>query len=190
VTDRASVDAAVDAARAMGPLRAVVGSHGISSSTPLETMRDADLVATLDVNLAGTLRLCRAAAEHVEDGGAIVTIGSVGASRGFASHGVVYGASKAGIEAVTRYYAVGLAPRGVRVNTVVPGPLEHTMGGAQGAAVRAGLGDFEAAIKRLVPLGRPVTLREVADTVAFLVSAEASGITGAAVPVEGGLLAR
>jgi len=162
----------------------------VTFTTPLETFDDADLAATLDINLAGTLRLLRGAARHVQDGGAVVTVSSVGGSRGFASHGVVYGASKAGLEAATRYYAVGLAPRGVRVNAVIPGPLDHTMGGDAGASVRAGLGDFEAAIKALVPLGRPVTVQEVAEAIAFLASDEASGITGAALPVEGGLLAR
>lgn len=190
VTDAASLDEAFAAAVALGPLKVVVGAHGVTFSTPLDSVGEDDLAATLDINLAGTIRMLRAAARHVEDGGAVVTVSSVGGTRGFASHGIVYGASKAGLEASTRYYAVGLAPRGIRVNAVVPGPLDHTMGGATGASVRAGLGDFEAAIKALVPLGRPVTVREVAEAIAFLASDEASGITGAALPVEGGLLAR
>jgi 3-oxoacyl-[acyl-carrier protein] reductase len=190
VAQSASVEAALDAATELGPLRVVAGCHGITTSTPLESLSDEDLTATLNINLAGTIRLLRGAATRMRDGGAIVTVSSVGGSRGFASHGVVYGASKAGLESVTRYYAAGLAPRGIRVNTVVPGPLDHTMGGAAGAEVRAGLGDFEAAIKSLIPLGRPVTVAEVADAIAFLASDEASGITGAALPVDGGLLAR
>ena len=189
VRDPASVDAAMTAACDLGPLRAVVTSHGVVFATPPQTMTEEDLLTTLDVNLAGTARVLRAAAGRIADGASIVTVSSVGGSRGWASDGVAYGASKAGVEALTRYYAVALAARSIRVNSVVPGPLEHPMAGT-GSEVRDSLGDFEAAIKALIPLGRPLTLREVADTVAFLVSPHASGITGAAVPVEGGLLAK
>lgn len=189
VRERKSVDAAVEAACELGPLRAVVTCHGVVFKTPPETMSEEDLVTTLDINLAGTARVCRAAAARIRDHGAIVTVSSVGGSRGWSSDGIAYGASKAGIEALTRYYAVALAPRSVRVNAVVPGPLEHPMAGT-GTEVREALGDFDSAIKALIPLGRPLNLREVADTVGFLASSQASGITGAAVPVEGGLLAK
>ncbi|ROS38447.1 SDR family NAD(P)-dependent oxidoreductase [Amycolatopsis thermoflava] len=189
VRDPASVDAAIAAACELGPLRAVVTSHGVVFKTPPRTMTEEDLLTTLDVNLAGTARVLRAAADRIADGGSIVTVSSVGGSRGWASDGVAYGASKAGIEALTRYYAVALAGRAVRVNSVVPGPLEHPMAGT-GGAVRDSLGDFDAAIKALIPLGRPLTLSEVASAVGFLVSGHASGITGAALPVEGGLLAK
>jgi NAD(P)-dependent dehydrogenase (short-subunit alcohol dehydrogenase family) len=189
VRDRASVDAAVAYSCTLGRLVAVVCAHGVSVATPLAGMTEEDLTTTLDINLAGTMRVCRAATERLEDGAAIVNVTSVGALRGFASDGVAYGASKAGIEAITRYYAAGLASRGIRVNSVMPGPLEHTMAGA-GAALRSSLGDFQAAVTRLVPLGRPLALREVANAVAFLLSDAASGTTGACLPVEGGMLAR
>ncbi|GAB3348135.1 3-oxoacyl-ACP reductase FabG1 [Amycolatopsis echigonensis] len=188
VCDSSSVDAAVEAACELGPLTAVVVCHAVVFTTPLETMAEDALLSTLDVNLAGTARVCRAAASQIADGGAIVTMSSVAGARGRGPNRVAYGASKAGIEALTRYYAVALAARSVRVNTVVPGPLDHAMASTVGE-LRA-FGDAEATITARIPLGRRLSVREVADTVGFLVSPRASGITGVALPVDGGLLAK
>jgi 3-oxoacyl-[acyl-carrier protein] reductase len=188
VTDPDSVEAAVLAACALGPLHVVVCCQGVVLSTPLADFGDAELEATLAVNLSGTAHVCRAVADRIADGGSIVTFSSVAAHRAGAGNRFAYGSSKAAVESLTRFYAVGLAPRGVRVNTIIPGPLDEPMAGTprRQDAVPAPA----SSVATRVPLGRPIRVREVAEAVAFLLSSEASGITGITLPLDGGLLAK
>ena len=185
VSDGRSVDAFVGAAALLGPIQAVVNCAGIVRFTPVTGYGDADASMLWEVNVAGSARVCRAAAGRMGDGGAVVNIGSLTGSFGRLEGASLYGASKAGVEAYTRYLACELAPRGIRVNAVAPGYIAVPMS----PAMRAVSGGEEEVVKQ-VPLGRLGETSEVAEVVEFLLSDRASYVTGTTVRVDGGVLAR
>ena len=185
VTDAGSVDDFVAAGAELGPIRAVVNCAGVVRFTPVTGFDDGDASALWEINVAGSARVCRAAAAHIADGGAIVNIGSLTGSFGRLEGASLYGATKAGVEAYTRYLACELASRRIRVNAVAPGFIAVPMS----ASMRAVSGGEEEVIKQ-VPLGRLGETTEVAEVVEFLLSDRASYVTGTTVWVDGGVLAR
>jgi 3-oxoacyl-[acyl-carrier protein] reductase len=178
-----SVEVAVAAAAQLGSITGVVNCAGIVRHTPLDDLSEAAVRAVWDVNVAGAARVCRAAVPHMPDGSAIVNIGSVTARSGRLRGASAYGASKAGVEALTRYLAVELAP-GIRVNAVVPGYINVPMSPSM-RAVSGG----EERLTEMIPLGRLGETSEIADVVEYLLSPRSSYITGSALLVDGGLLA-
>jgi len=178
-----SVETAVAGAAKLGSITAVVNCAGIVRHTPLDDLNEADVDAVWDVNVAGAARVCRAAVPHMPDGAAIVNIGSVTARSGRLRGASAYGASKAGVEALTRYLAVELAPR-IRVNAVVPGYINVPMSPSM-RAVSGG----EERLSEMVALRRLGETSEVADAVEYLLSPRSSYVTGSALLVDGGLLA-
>ncbi len=140
---------------------------------------------TFERNVAGTLFTVQKALRVLNDGASIIVSGSTSATRSSASFGV-YAASKAAIRSFGRTWAAELAGRGIRVNTLVPGPVETP--GLTGLADNP-----EAARKMLakfasdIPLGRVGHPAEIANAVAFLASDEASFITGIELFVDGGV---
>jgi 2-deoxy-D-gluconate 3-dehydrogenase len=141
--------------------------------------------ATLDINLKAPMRLSRDfAAGLIEAGrpGAIVNVSSIEAFTAAPAH-AAYTASKGGVMMLTRAFALELADRGIRVNAVAPGVTETGMN-------RALRDDPErsARLKEPIPMGRFGKPEEQADAIAFLASDEASYITGAVLPVDGGWL--
>jgi 3-oxoacyl-[acyl-carrier protein] reductase len=174
-----SIDTAVAAAAGRGPISAVVNCAGIVRHTPVDGMSDDDVLAVWDVNVAGAARVCRSAVPHMPAGSAIVNVGSVTARSGRLRGASAYGASKAGVEALTRYLAVELAPR-IRVNAVSggvveTGALEHFPNREE--MLRAGASN---------PVGRLVTPDDIAGAVAFLCSPDAEMVRGQTLVVDGG----
>lgn len=182
VTSPPSIDEGIAAAAALGRLTGVVNCAGVLRETRAETMSDADIDLSLAVNLAGAIRVCRAAVLHLADGAAIVNVTSIAAASGSAPAVSVYSATKAGLEGFTRATAVELGRRGIRVNAVAPGFVNAPM--AAGMRER---GDERLA--RIVPLRRIGEPEEIAEAVEFLLSPRASYITGAVLVVDGGVLA-
>jgi NAD(P)-dependent dehydrogenase (short-subunit alcohol dehydrogenase family) len=155
------------------------------SSTSLSTMVSSGVDDMLAVNLAGVIRVCRTAAPRLGPGSSIVNISSIAAAAGSAKGVSVYGATKAGVEGLTRALACELGPMGVRVNAIEPGfvraPMADTLLDRPGGEER---------LVRTVPLGRLAEPSELADVVEFLCSPRASYVTGSIVVVDGGVRAR
>jgi NAD(P)-dependent dehydrogenase (short-subunit alcohol dehydrogenase family) len=186
VTSADSLDELFARASAFGQIKIVVAAHGILALTPIGQASAAELSRILETNLTAVAALCNIAAQKVVDGGSILLFSSIAASLGRLHFSVAYQMSKAGVEALTRACAVALAPRQIRVNCLAPGFVAVPMKGT--AAMREDRGG-DAYRLSMTPLGRFVTPTEVANAAAFLCSAEASGITGVTLPVDGGALA-
>lgn len=182
VCDRQAVDAAVKKAlQERGNIDVLVNNAGIACDKPLAFMSSEDFDDVVGVNLKGTFNCCQAVVRLMltKRCGTIVNIGSVAglhASPGQAN----YAASKGGIIALTRTMAAELAPRGVRVNAVVPGLL------STGLAQRLDHRIAEQNRAR-IPMGRFGAGEEVARVVVFVASEHASYLVGQAIVVDGGL---
>lgn len=184
VRDARAVDAAVaEALAARRRIDVLVNNAGLARDTFFPLMGTEDFDEVVAVNLGGLFRCCRAVVRPMiaQRAGAIVNIGSVSglhASPGQAN----YAASKAGLVGFTRTIAAELAPRGIRVNAVLPGLL------ATGMAARMDARQLERR-RGMIALGRVGTGEEVAQVVLFLASDAASYVVGQAVVVDGGLAA-
>lgn len=150
---------------------------------PLVDYGVADFDSVLAVNVRGVFLGMKHAAPLMRSGGAIVNTASTGGLVG-AVNLAAYIASKHAVVGLTRAAALELAPLGIRVNAVCPGPIR----GRMMTMIAAGLGaeDVDAVSSSKVPLGRPADPEEVAGVIAFLLGDGASYMTGAAVPVDGG----
>ena len=182
VTDTASIDAAFDRVEAeLGPVEVLVANAGITRDGLLMRMSDDDIDAVLQTNLVGALRVSRRAAKGMLKlrRGRIVFVSSVVGLMGSAGQ-TNYAASKAGLIGVARSLARELGSRGITANVVAPGFVETDMTDALPE-------DRRAEIVGAVPLGRYASPAEVAGTVVFLAGDAASYITGAVLPVDGGL---
>jgi 3-oxoacyl-[acyl-carrier protein] reductase len=134
----------------------------------------------LAVNLTGPFLCCKHAAGWLNDGGRIVLLGSLAGRTGGVLTGTAYAVSKGGVESLTKSVAQELAPRRITVNCVAPGGVDTPML-AQNPAQAV------AALQAAAPLKRVARPEEIAEAIAFLASDETGFITGAVLPVNGGL---
>jgi NAD(P)-dependent dehydrogenase (short-subunit alcohol dehydrogenase family) len=195
VSDEAASAAAVDrAVSAIGGVDVLVNNAGIGGpDTYVAGTSLAEFKRVLDVNLAGTFLMCRAAAKVMigqGSGGAIVNMGSVFGQQGVAGS-AGYCASKAGVALLTHSLALELAPHNIRANTIAPGNMATEMhwDELRSRAVRSGTGFGEQLemARAAIPLGRHGTGGDIAGVVAWLVSADASYVTGQTIGVNGGV---
>jgi 3-oxoacyl-[acyl-carrier protein] reductase len=181
-SDSTQVDAAFAAAEeAHGPVTVAVANAGVTRDTLLLRMSDEDFAAVLDTNLAGAFRVARRAAKSMlrAKQGRIVLVGSVVGLMGSPGQ-VNYAASKAGLIGMARSIARELGSRGITANVVAPGFVDTEM--------TAELTDErKQEILGSVPLGRYATPQEVSGVVTWLASDAAAYVTGAVIPVDGGL---
>lgn len=178
----AALDAHAAAAAEFGPVEAVVANAAIVDRiAPAERLTAENWRTEIDVNLNGAFLSLQPALEGMRERGRgrIVVVSSIAATSGLAGQ-ASYAASKAGLLGLVRTLAVEMAPSGVTVNAVLPGMVETEKVESMPEEVR------KRAIEE-VPFGRFATPAEVADVVTFLVSESAAYITGAWLPVDGGI---
>ncbi len=182
VTDPAAVDAAFARVEAeLGPVEVLVANAGITADTLLLRMSDDDWSRVIETNLTGSFRLAKRASKGMlrMRRGRLIFISSVVGLLGSPGQ-ANYAASKAGLVGLARSLARELGSRSITANVVAPGFVDTDM--------TAGLTDDQrATIKAQVPLGRYADPQEVAAAVTWLAGAGAAYVTGAVIPVDGGL---
>ena len=182
VTDTDQVNAAFDAVEAhLGPVQVLVSNAGITKDTLILRMSEDDFATVLDANLTAAFRVCKRATQGMlrARSGRIILISSVVGMLGSAGQ-ANYAASKAGLVGLGRSLARELGSRSITVNVVAPGPVDTEMTAALNEKQMQQITDA-------VPLGRTATVDEIAGVVTFLASPAAAYITGAIIPVDGGL---
>lgn len=182
ITDPEQVDAAfAQIEEAHGPVEVLVANAGITADTLLLRMSDDDWSSVIDTNLTGSFRLAKRASKGMLrlKRGRIVFISSVVGLLGSAGQ-VNYAASKAGLVGMARSIARELGSRSITANVVAPGFIETDMTGVL-------TDEQKAAILAQVPLGRYGAVDEIAETVLWLTGPGAAYVTGAVIPVDGGL---
>ena len=178
-----------ESVKAFGGLHILVNNAGVAPWGPLGSCKLEALDAAIDIDLKGPLYLAQAALPHLskhrERGGASILNISSSAALIAVKHFAVYSAAKAGLNQLTRCLALDLGSERIRVNCICPGVVETPLFESlmPKAAIRKAMADF--ATKH--PLGRVGTPADIAELAVFLSSAAASWITGAVVPVDGGL---
>ncbi|WP_028985028.1 3-oxoacyl-[acyl-carrier-protein] reductase [Sporichthya polymorpha] len=182
VTDGAAVEAAfAEAEAAHGPVEIVVANAGITKDTLLLRMSEEDFTSVLDTNLTGAFRVAKRASKSMlrQRKGRIIFISSVVGLLGSPGQ-VNYAASKAGLVGMARSMARELGSRSITANVVAPGFIETAMTAELTE-------DRQKEILASVPLTRYGSVEEIAGVCVFLAGPEASYITGAVIPVDGGL---
>ncbi|MEO5664151.1 MAG: 3-oxoacyl-ACP reductase FabG [Nocardioides sp.] len=182
VTDPAAVEAAfAEIEAAHGPVEILVANAGITADTLLVRMSDDDWSSVIDTNLTGSFRLAKRAVSKMMRlrRGRIIFISSVVGLLGSAGQ-VNYAASKAGLVGMARSIAREYGSRGITANVVSPGFVETDMTDAL-------TDEQKQLIKAQVPLGRYASTTEIASAVTWLASDGAAYVTGAVIPIDGGL---
>jgi NAD(P)-dependent dehydrogenase (short-subunit alcohol dehydrogenase family) len=174
-------------ARDLGGVDVLFLNAGIALTAPTETQEEARYDEQMDVNVRGTFFTMQALLPHLRDGASVIVTTSVVdqiAMPGMAA----YAASKAALRSLVRTWAAEFKDRGIRVNSVAPGPIETPIFGKLGLDEVAAQGMAER-IQTLVPMGRFGSTGEIAGAVAFLASSDASYMTGEEITIAGGMAA-
>jgi len=182
VTDADSIDRAfTEVEAALGPVEVLVANAGVTKDTLLLRMSEDDFTSVIDTNLSGSFRVIKRASKGMLKArfGRIILISSVVGLFGSAGQ-VNYAASKAGLVGIARSITRELGSRGITANVVAPGFIETDMTAALPEAT-------QAEYLKSIPAGRFATPTEVARVVAWLASDDAGYISGAVIPVDGGL---
>ena len=182
VTDGQSVESAFAKIESeIGQPEIIVANAGITKDTLVMRMSDDDFESVIDANLTGAFRVAKRATKGLLKlkRGRLIFVGSVVGSVGAAGQ-VNYSASKSGLVGMARSFARELGSRGITANVIAPGFVETDMTSSLDEKRRSDIADQ-------VPLGRFCSAEEIAEVVSFIASSKASYITGAIIPVDGGL---
>jgi NAD(P)-dependent dehydrogenase (short-subunit alcohol dehydrogenase family) len=186
LTDAAANEAAIRAAaEALGNLDIVVANAGISGNTPVGGTTAEQFERILTTNVTGVFLTVQAAAPYLRKGASVILIGSVHELLGAPGYSA-YAASKGAVRAMGRVLASELAPAGVRVNVVSPGATRTPIWSRNGRDPNV-LATLEPRVALAVPSARISEPEEIANTILFLASDEATNINGAEIFVDGGM---
>jgi 3-oxoacyl-[acyl-carrier protein] reductase len=164
-----------------GGIDILVNNAGILVLGTVDRFSLDDFDRMVAVNVRAGFVAVQEAARHLKPGGRVINIGSMVADRTGFPGASVYGMTKAAVAGLTRGLAIDLAPRGITVNNVQPGPIETDMNPRGGP--------HHDLVVNLLPVKRAGTADEIAGLVAYLASAEAAFVTGASLTIDGGLTA-
>lgn len=185
VTDTKALGAAfAEVGRQFGRIDVLFASAGVVSPTPLEGASSELLERILRINVAGSFYTVQAALPYFRSGSSVILIGSVVATMGISGFGA-YAASKAGLSGMARALASELTPKGIRVNTLVPGPTRTPIWGTIAHTERE-LQELEKSLIRSIPIGRLNDAEEVAQAALFLASDHSSSMQAAEIVIDGG----
>jgi NAD(P)-dependent dehydrogenase (short-subunit alcohol dehydrogenase family) len=187
VTNEAQVTAAVQTVVKEGRrLDVVVNNAGIGAFTPLEQSTAEVVRSQFEANVFGLTFVTRAALSALKDSrGSIVNVGSAAGHRPM-PNGAHYGATKAAVESLTRSWAVELAPFGVRVNTIAPGPTDTPVFEKLGVPKEA-IPAVKAEFVKQVPLGRIASTEEIVHWIVALADPSVTWVTGQVLSIDGGM---
>jgi 3-oxoacyl-[acyl-carrier protein] reductase len=169
-------DAVTQAASRLGRLDIVVVNAGLLRRGELQSVSLQDLDLMLNVNVRGVFLAIQAAEAHLSGGGRVITIGSNTAVRSSYPGSSVYAMTKAAVAAMVKGIAIDLAPRGITVNNIQPGPTRTDM-----------TADFIDGITPAIPLKRVGDPEEIAGLAAWLASGESAYMTGSSLTIDGGM---
>ncbi len=173
----------VETEQAFGKVNVLVNNAGVFQFDPLEAVTEAEIHREFDINVLGPILATREAARRFGPrGGSVINIGSV-AGQGATPMSVVYSATKAALDSVTRVLAKELGARNIRVNSLNPGPVETE--GARAAGVIGS--DFANQMIAQTPLGRLGQPYDIGRAAVFFASDDSAWVTGEALRVSGGL---
>jgi NAD(P)-dependent dehydrogenase (short-subunit alcohol dehydrogenase family) len=185
--DIAATKALVDQVKAKhGRIDILFVNAGIAKFAPIEQVDEAFFDSQFDVNVKGAFFLLKHAIPAIPNGGAIILTASVAGAGGGLGGGTVYGSTKAALRSFGRTFAKELTPRGIRVNTISPGPIVTPILDKNGFTTAQKDAFIEGA-KTRIPLGRTGSAEEVAAAALYL-AADATYTTGAELFVDGGLI--
>lgn len=177
--DASAVKSAVnETVKSFGGLDVLVSNAGIAIFKPLDELSLDEFDRIVAVNIRAVFIAAQEAARYMKEGGRIITIGSINADRMPITGGSIYGMSKAAVAGLTRGLARDLAPRGITVNVVQPGPVDTEMNPAAGP--------FAETLTGYLAIKRYGQSDEVAAMVSYLASAESAYVTGTALTIDGG----
>lgn len=174
-------NAVAETVKVFGRLDILVNNAGVVVVTPIDQFSTDDFDRLIAVNIKGVFVATQEAVRHMSEGGRIIMIGSVNSDLVPFVGGSVYALTKAAIAGFTRGLARDLAPRGITVNNVQPGPVDTDMNPVDGA--------FADSLRDMIPLHRYGEGYEIASLVSYLAGAEAGFITGASIKIDGGFTA-